>query len=378
MFGKKPWKPGKPTKCAKSGFQGKFSASGQMRFNERNLSDKLQALKARTSCKDCGLIGHWAGDQACKSPSEETKRFLATGERPKPKPKAKFGKKSGGFLKKAGLALAGMLSLVSGLKAPIGPRDQIGPLEMLEEQLDEFLAKAWQSRKRGRDEDDTAAGSSGAGADDRVSKRRRVTRGKAATAVAASAASAAGAARSVKRRMCQATWGRVLPAVEPILQHVPAQLSSINFQARASLELVGAQASLSLRQVTELPAAIGKYAARETASCLTMHRWQQQQQRPVGRLAFPAFNTTACMSTYNSNRVVTAGVRSPVKRKPSRASAQPALRRRPAGRAAMAVPLVAAAVRALLRPVLPHARRQAQRRGPLRRPRPRPHPPRSR
>eukprot|EP01051_Picozoa_sp_SAG22_P000706 SAG22_NODE_21_length_31784_cov_15.522897_15_plen_339_part_00 len=154
-------------------------------------------------------------------------------------------------------------------------------------------------------------------------------------------ASAAGAARSVKRRMWQATWGRVLPAVEPILQHVPAQLSSINFQARASLELVGAQASLSLRQVTELPAAIGKYAARETASCLTMHRWQQQQQRPVGRLAFPAFNTTACMSTYNSNRVVTAGVRSPVKRKPSRASAQPALRRRPAGRAAMAAATLA-------------------------------------
>ncbi len=27
MFGKKPWKPGKPTKCAKSGFQGKCRAS---------------------------------------------------------------------------------------------------------------------------------------------------------------------------------------------------------------------------------------------------------------------------------------------------------------------------------------------------------------
>ena len=56
----------------KKGFEGKFSAEGNLKFDPKELNTKLQALKARTECKDCGKKGHWAGDKECESPSELT------------------------------------------------------------------------------------------------------------------------------------------------------------------------------------------------------------------------------------------------------------------------------------------------------------------
>ena len=47
-----------------AGFRGpQFELSGSFTLDEKKA--KLQALKARTTCKRCGAIGHWSGDAIC-------------------------------------------------------------------------------------------------------------------------------------------------------------------------------------------------------------------------------------------------------------------------------------------------------------------------
>ncbi|CAE7219311.1 TY4B-J [Symbiodinium sp. KB8] len=47
-----------------SGFRGpQFELSGSFSLDEKKA--KLQALKARTTCKRCGAVGHWSGDAIC-------------------------------------------------------------------------------------------------------------------------------------------------------------------------------------------------------------------------------------------------------------------------------------------------------------------------
>ena len=71
------WRDIRLRAASKSGFAGKFSAAGNLKFNDKDLSSKLQQLKARTACNDCQEIGHWAGDDVCRNPSETSLRLRA-------------------------------------------------------------------------------------------------------------------------------------------------------------------------------------------------------------------------------------------------------------------------------------------------------------
>ena len=67
------------------GFKGKgkgkggtrhFDVSGQLSLSERQ--QKLQLLKAKTSCRRCGQVGHWSGDPACPKGKGKSKTFATT------------------------------------------------------------------------------------------------------------------------------------------------------------------------------------------------------------------------------------------------------------------------------------------------------------
>ena len=50
--------------------------SGQLSLSERQ--QKLQLLKAKTSCRRCGQVGHWSGDPACPKGKGKSKTFATT------------------------------------------------------------------------------------------------------------------------------------------------------------------------------------------------------------------------------------------------------------------------------------------------------------
>ena len=81
-----------------------IALDGKLTLNAGQLQDKLQQIKARTQCYDCGQKGHWRGGETCpKSSSGSSKGGK----------KGKKGGRKGGFLQRAGMAAA-MLASASG------------------------------------------------------------------------------------------------------------------------------------------------------------------------------------------------------------------------------------------------------------------------
>ena len=84
-----------------------IALDGKLTLNAGQLQDKIQQVKARTQCYDCGQKGHWRGDRSCpKSPGSPSSKGGKKGH-------GKKGGRKGGFLQRAGMAAA-MLASASG------------------------------------------------------------------------------------------------------------------------------------------------------------------------------------------------------------------------------------------------------------------------
>eukprot|EP00972_Heterocapsa_arctica_P014493 2132717-Heterocapsa_arctica.AAC.1 len=66
------------------------------------MSDKLNKLKAKSKCHTCGQIWHWVGDKEC--PQRGTSSVGGKGS---------YAGRPGGFLRRAGLAVASLFTLMS-------------------------------------------------------------------------------------------------------------------------------------------------------------------------------------------------------------------------------------------------------------------------
>ena len=51
---------------------GGIALDGKLTLNAGQLQDKLQQIKARTQCYDCGQKGHWRGDKTCPKGSSSS------------------------------------------------------------------------------------------------------------------------------------------------------------------------------------------------------------------------------------------------------------------------------------------------------------------
>ena len=77
--GKSPWRFRKGKGKGKS--KGKGKGKGTKPLAERK--EQLAELKKRTKCKDCGKVGHWAGDKECRGKDNKS-AHLAVMVPPKP------------------------------------------------------------------------------------------------------------------------------------------------------------------------------------------------------------------------------------------------------------------------------------------------------
>ena len=93
-----------------------IALDGKVTFNAGQLQDKLQQIKSRTQCYDCGQKGHWRGDKSCPKSTSSS-----TSSKGGKKGSGKKGGRKGGFLQRAGMAAA-MLASASGTAARIMPR----------------------------------------------------------------------------------------------------------------------------------------------------------------------------------------------------------------------------------------------------------------
>ena len=66
--GKSPWRFRKGKGKGKS--KGKGKGKGTKPLAERK--EQLAELKKRTKCKDCGKVGHWAGNKECRGKDNKT------------------------------------------------------------------------------------------------------------------------------------------------------------------------------------------------------------------------------------------------------------------------------------------------------------------
>ena len=69
-----------------------IALDGKVTFNAGQLQDKLQQIKSRTQCYDCGQKGHWRGDKSC--PKSTSSSSSSKGGK---KGSGKKGGRKGGF-----------------------------------------------------------------------------------------------------------------------------------------------------------------------------------------------------------------------------------------------------------------------------------------
>ena len=105
-----------------------IALDGKLTLNAGQLQDKLQQIKARTQCYDCGQKGHWRGDKTCPKGSGSSAGSSKGGKKGK-----KRGRK-GGFLQRAGMAAA-MLASASG-QLLSSYQDALTCLRMMEDECE--------------------------------------------------------------------------------------------------------------------------------------------------------------------------------------------------------------------------------------------------